>query len=266
MAALRSASQQILARVSAGTSPEEASSWASCPCRRRQAMPPVDGFDRCSARFAPHATTPCTFAAFALMSTSTTGGTITDVGVNFRVRQLLANAPGDKPDTYDELVYEVAERVARAGSAGKLDLGGLIAWKRLQANTPRVLKLMSTPESVGREHTTEAFKAARDMSVPTPEAAAAARRALSPLPYFKIGDAIASAVCFAMAPDRLAVYDVRAQLGLERLGLVLTSRGGRYGRYMTLLGQLQGELALSGHDWSARQIDLALFALGGKSH
>jgi hypothetical protein len=113
-----------------------------------------------------------------------------------------------------------------------------------------------------RYHTAAAFAATRDMSLSVPEAAAAARSALSPLPYFGTGDAIASAVCYVMAPDRLAVHDRRAQKGLEDLGVTLNSRGGRYGRHIDLLEQLRAELAQAGHHWTARQVDLALFTIG----
>lgn len=37
---------------------------------------------------------------------------------------------------YDEVLYEVVERVERSGSIGKSDIGVLLFWKRLQANTP----------------------------------------------------------------------------------------------------------------------------------
>lgn len=52
---------------------------------------------------------------------------------------------------YDEVLYEVVERVMRSGSIGKADIGALLFWKRLQANTPWVtrLHLVPDPESVG---------------------------------------------------------------------------------------------------------------------
>ncbi len=84
-----------------------------------------------------------------------------------------------------------------------------------------------------------------------------------PLPKFDRGDALASAVCFAAAPDRLAVYDRRAHGGLSRLGLTLDNRRGRYGRYIALLGQCCQELHQSGHKFTARQVDVALYQIGG---
>ncbi|RSM64908.1 hypothetical protein DMB66_18420 [Actinoplanes sp. ATCC 53533] len=153
-------------------------------------------------------------------------------------------------------------RAAEVGSLGKLDIGALTAWKRLRADTPWMGKLMSCPDREVRLHTEQAVIAARDDSKPVPEAAAAARTALTALPGFAHGDAIASAVCFAAAPLRLAVYDRRAHHGLHQLGLFLENRAGRYGRYLRLIEQCRQELADQGHVWTARQVDIALYQLG----
>lgn len=182
-----------------------------------------------------------------------------------RVRQLVtarAAYTGEVAAAYDEVVEEVAARAAAAGSLGKLDLGGLTAWKRLRADTPWMSQLMGMRDADVRIVTRRAAVAARDASVSVPAAAAAARSALVPLPGFAHGDALASAVCFALAPDLLAVYDKRADRGLEQLGLAVGHRSGRYGRYMSVVEQCRLELADHGHAWSARQVDLALFQLG----
>jgi len=162
---------------------------------------------------------------------------------------------------YDEVVTEVAARAVAEGSMGKLDLGALVAWKRLQANAPWMTNLMATPDKEVRVHTALAVTAAREGTV-VAAAAAAARSALSPLPGMGRGDAFASAVCFAAAPHRLAVYDRRARRALLQLGLVLDNRPGRYGRYITLIEQCRDDLRGRDQDWSARDVDLALFQLG----
>jgi hypothetical protein len=182
-----------------------------------------------------------------------------------RVQKLLAAATAyatEVSSAYDEVVEQVAVRVAEAGSLGKLDLGALSAWKRLRADTPWMAQLMSCPDEQVRLHTERAVAAAQDESRPVPVAAAAARSALTPLPGFAHGDAMASVVCFVAAPLRLAVYDRRAHLGLQQLGLALDHRSGRYGRYLLLIEQCRSELAAHGHVWSARQVDLALYRLG----
>lgn len=165
---------------------------------------------------------------------------------------------------YDEVVDQVIARVADAGSLGKLDLGALSAWKRLRADTPWMARLMSCPEQEIRQHTERAVTAAQDESRTVAEAAVAARSALTPLPGFSNGDALASVVCFVAAPTRLAVYDSRAHSGLQQLGLMLDNRPGRYGRYLALVERCRAELAGQGYEWSARQVDLALYQLGGQ--
>jgi hypothetical protein len=89
------------------------------------------------------------------------------------------------------------------------------------------------------------------------------RALLAALPGFARGDALASALLLAAAPSRMAVYDRRAQAALAVLGVRLSAAPGRYGRYMALIETLRGELSASGAgDWTARDVDLALFALG----
>jgi hypothetical protein len=82
---------------------------------------------------------------------------------------------------------------------------------------------------------------------------------LSPIAGFKMGDALASAVIVALATHRMAVYDRRAQLGLERLQLSLTPSPGRYGRYMALVSEISDDALQNGVRLGAREIDLALF-------
>jgi hypothetical protein len=182
-----------------------------------------------------------------------------------RVEALIAGASAyyaEVSDAYDEVVEQVAARVAEAGCLGKLDLGALTAWKRLRADTPWMGKLMSCPDREVRLHTERAVIAARDETKPVPGAAAAARTALTVLPGFAHGDAIASAVCFVAAPLRLAIYDRRAHYGLHQLDLALDNQPGRYGRYLLLIEQCRQELADQGHVWTARQVDVALYQLG----
>jgi hypothetical protein len=184
-----------------------------------------------------------------------------------RVEALLAAAASYASvvsASYDEVVLEVAHRAKDADSFGKLNIGALTAWKRLRADTPWMAKLMSLPDLDVRAHTGAAVSAARDTSMEPGAAAAAARAALSQLPGFDRGDALASALCFAAAPDRLAVYDKRAHSGLTRVGLARDHRPGRYGRYITLLEQCRDELDQAGRAFTARQVDTALYQLGGQ--
>lgn len=165
--------------------------------------------------------------------------------------------------TYDDVLREVIARVREAGSAGKLDIAALTAWKRLRADTRWVAELMSRPDVEVRQHTTEMVAAATDSSVSVSEAAGNARGALTPLPGFRIGDALASAVCFVAAPARLAVYDRRAHDAVRLLGYTLDHRPGRYRRFMEIAEDCQVALDDAGHRWTARRVDTALYQLGG---
>lgn len=80
---------------------------------------------------------------------------------------------------------------------------------------------------------------ARDTSLSRRSAAQASRAALASLPGFRTGDALASAVLTAAAPDRMAVYDRRAHNGLRTLGIPLSHAPGRYSRYIEAIDQLQ---------------------------
>ncbi|GLZ49474.1 hypothetical protein Acsp06_56590 [Actinomycetospora sp. NBRC 106375] len=183
--------------------------------------------------------------------------------------QLLVSAYedylADVSEYYDEVVNDVIGRVRQSGCLSKTDIAALVSWKRLQANTLWMRRLMGTPDEEVWKVTSEAVTLARDETVDPPHSATAARSALSSLAGFGSGDALASTICFAAAPDRLAVYDRRADAGLGHIGLELSRRRGRYGRYIGLVEGCRQELAGAGYAWSARQVDLALFQLGRPS-
>lgn len=163
---------------------------------------------------------------------------------------------------YDEALYEVAQRFTTNQSIGKVEIGGLLLWKRIQANTSWAMDLMNVSDKQVREQTHNAYLAANDVDLSVTEAARAARSALGSLPGFNTGDALASAVLLAAAPQRLAVYDSRAHRALNGLGLELRSGKGRYSRYMTCVEQLRELARANGESWAARDVDLALYRLG----
>jgi hypothetical protein len=98
------------------------------------------------------------------------------------------------------VLNEVADRIRTEGSIGKADIGALLFWKRLRADTPWVSELMTWPEEKVREVTNGAVTAVNEGSLSVPDAASAGRGALSPLPGFDTGDAFASALLLAAAP------------------------------------------------------------------
>ncbi|MBQ1052736.1 hypothetical protein KBX50_30310 [Micromonospora sp. C51] len=175
----------------------------------------------------------------------------------------LARYRAKVPECYDEPLHDVIERVARTGSIGKVDIGALYFWKRIQLgrwNEP----LLKAPEATVRGITATAVEAARNRSLSVPEAAAAAKVALSPLPGMKTGGALPSALILAAAPHRMAVYDKRARKGLADVCLPLSDGPARYRRYMELIEQCRVEMAEHGAGiYTAREVDLALYWLGG---
>jgi len=164
---------------------------------------------------------------------------------------------------YDEVLTEVADRIQATASIGKADMGALLFWKRLRADTPWVRDLMKMQDLEVRAVTAGAVSAVNDLSLSVPKAASAGRGALSPLPGFEKGDAYASALLLAAAPLRMAVYDRRANAGLESLGRTLSAAPGRYKRYMEFVEDLRLIAKRQGHTWTARDVDVALYWLGG---
>lgn len=156
----------------------------------------------------------------------------------------------------------MSARIEAAGSVDKADIGALVLWKRISARTKWAGALMALPDQNVRDVTRVAVRHVQDRSLSVPEAAVAGRRALGGLPGFTMGDALASAVLLVAAPTRMAVYDRRAQAGLRELGLTLSPKRGRYGRYMTLVEQLRNAVNETGQQWKARDVDVALYWLG----
>jgi hypothetical protein len=107
------------------------------------------------------------------------------------------------------ILHQVAHRARTAGSLGKADIGALLLWKRLRADTRWAGALMAVADADVRKATKAATLAVRDTSLSRSQAAGVGRAALAKLPGFTFGDALASAVLTAAAPDRMAVYDRR---------------------------------------------------------
>ncbi|MDT0616097.1 hypothetical protein [Streptomyces lancefieldiae] len=109
--------------------------------------------------------------------------------------------------------------------------------------------------------TAAAVSAVRDTSVSRSEAARAGRAALTELPGFVSGDALASAVLTAAAPNRMAVYDHRAHTALRSLGVTLTHSQGRYSRYLHAIDHLLAHAPDPARTWTPREMDTALYYL-----
>ncbi|MEV7405797.1 hypothetical protein AB0N93_36160 [Streptomyces sp. NPDC091267] len=97
---------------------------------------------------------------------------------------------------------------------------------------------MSLPDSQVRAITEQAVASVQDLGLSRGKAAQAKRGAISELPGFVKGEALASSILTSAAPTRMAVYDQHVQRAVDFLGLTLTDRSGRYSRYMDILDAL----------------------------
>lgn len=169
------------------------------------------------------------------------------------VRQLSAH--------YDDVLREVSDRIDATGSVGKSDIATLAFWKRIRTDS-WAESFLSLSEARVREVTTPVVEAAREPDVIA--AASKARELLRGLPGFQTGSAMSSAVLTAIRPDGFAIYDSNANRGLKRVELDLAAdEPGHYAAYMNRVEQCRaGARARRGHDWSAHQVDLALYVLG----
>lgn len=167
----------------------------------------------------------------------------------------------DRIAHYDEVLLEVVGRASDTGHVSKADIGALLFWKRLRADTPWASELHLCSDAFVRATTGEA-REAMAAHADAYGAARAGRSALVTLPGFRVGDALASAVLTALAPERMAVYDRRAHSGLRLLGVSITDGAGRYGEYMRAVDDLGAALRESGEEWTNRDVDVALFTSG----
>lgn len=160
---------------------------------------------------------------------------------------------------YDEVLLDVQAAVERSGSVGKYDIGALMLWKRLNLRSPWTRDLNNMRDQQVRALTAPAIALARDKSLAIPEAARAARQALTGLPGCRHGHAVASTILTAWEPDRMAIYDVRAVAALK--GLECQDPEGNYRKYMTTVVDLVAEINSFGLSWCPRDIDKALYML-----
>ncbi|KUN38619.1 hypothetical protein AQJ30_13845 [Streptomyces longwoodensis] len=179
--------------------------------------------------------------------------------------QRLASAHQAYTDTvsphYDETLHQVTQRARECGDIGKADIGALLMWKRLRADTPWASELMALADADVRCATAAATAAVRDTTRNRSSAAQAGRAALASLPGFRTGDALASAILTAAAPERMAVYDQRAHSGLLTLGIPLSHAPGRYRRYIDAIDRLLAATPAPIGHWTARDMDTALYWL-----
>jgi hypothetical protein len=104
--------------------------------------------------------------------------------------QRLAAARQAYADTvspyYDETLQEVTRRACTSGGIGKADIGALLMWKRLRADTPWAAELMALADTDVRRATAAATTAAGPHSQPLRGSTSRPRRPRPPtrLPHW----------------------------------------------------------------------------------
>jgi hypothetical protein len=160
---------------------------------------------------------------------------------------------------YDELFDEVSARIDSHGDIGKLDIAGLVFWKRIPLG--RWYKsLLAMREADVREITRGA--------VTTTGTTQDRLRALRPLPGCKTSAAsIASTLLTAWNPSDFAITDRRSRPALVTLLRMVDERAvTRYPEYLRLVRCVRDDINDHGNceiALTARDIDKALWILGG---
>jgi hypothetical protein len=140
-----------------------------------------------------------------------------------------------------------------------------VLWKRVDLfRSTWVKPLNFMPDREVRRITAAAIELARSDAT---DAASSARKALRALPGCKTAasHAVASAILTAGAPQRMAVYDKRAVDALDLLHCPSPCED--FGQYMDTVCALAREVNDVRDDlhWFPRDVDQALYVLGGKS-
>lgn len=167
----------------------------------------------------------------------------------------LATSATTYPAHYDEMLDEVHHRLQSNGHATKLDLNALTTWKRVRA-TKWAVQLNHLAEKTVADATENAFAAATDRD---------RIDALWPIPGFRSAGAMTSALLAAWRPDLYGVLDKHARWA-KATAVSRTCRCDWRDLpiYEEHLRQLARELtATTGTAWMPRQVDMALYKLGG---
>jgi len=171
-------------------------------------------------------------------------------------RASLTAALGKYPAGYDQVLTEVHQRLQDKGHATMLDLAGLVGWKHVQ-NAPWMYDLYVLAPGTVERATAAAF---------APGLADVQRvSALHGIPGFGAGKAFTSVLLTAWDPESFGVFDklansVRPKVVVPKCVCVWEDLP----TYFEHLRRLAVELsAVVGAQWTPRQVEMAMFILGG---
>jgi len=157
------------------------------------------------------------------------------------------------PANYDDVFVEVGKRLRAAGTATKLDLAALIAWKHVR-NAPWMTNFLTTRDTVIRSSVSAAFAA----DLTDAERVAALRE----LPGFRAGGAFTSVLFAAWNPSAFGVYDTRVE---ERRRYVVSRsckcRWADLPTYWEHLRRIASEMPPGPSAWTPRTVEMAMMNL-----
>jgi len=157
------------------------------------------------------------------------------------------------PDHYDDVLNDVHERLVRHGSATKLDLAALIAWKHVR-NARWMKQLLKKPENEIESTTRAAF--AHGL---TDEGRIAA---LDPLPGFGGRGAFTSVLLTAWDPTAFGVFDRLANANRATVvSEACVCDWSRLPVYWAHLRAIVHEMGAGEGDWTPRKVEMALMNL-----
>lgn len=166
-------------------------------------------------------------------------------------------------DVYDETLREVASRAAERQYLSKADIGSLVLWKRITAQSTWATRLQVMPDREVARITGDAYAHTHNLALSIPQAGQAARYALWHLPGMRGTGALSSALLLAMNPDRMAVWDRRVAAALVALGCHPRRGTDFYARYLHVTLDLAERMHAANPDRSfvPRDVDVSLYTL-----
>lgn len=171
--------------------------------------------------------------------------------------ELLRSSHATYPQQYDDVFDEVHLRLESRGSATKLDLAALIAWKHVR-NARWMSELLKISSAAVEAATAEAF--APNLSDDRRIAA------LKPLPGFGRGGAFTSVLLTAWNPTEFGVYDKlvnsKRHAAVTDACICDWSALPTYWAHLRALGQeMTADYAHGNRTWTPRMVEMGLMNL-----
>jgi hypothetical protein len=159
---------------------------------------------------------------------------------------------------YDEVFWQAHDRIRECGEASKLDLAALFFWKRARRARWTSELMSSKTDADVRARTRAAFKPGLSDQERLDALADGG------FPGFRAKAAISTVVLACFDPSDYGVLDERAFEGLKTVGWPVKRGRGETLHYLERLRELRDLVRNSRSDVTGRQIDQALWMIGGE--